>query len=86
MGSAHQGGVRLPDPVATIASGTTTQRPHAAVQVCIEEGVPLFCAGLGNPGFMVDAAREAGMRVLGIAGDARNAGRIAASGADLVVA
>lgn len=76
----------LPDAEATMASGTTTERPHAAVQVCIEEGVPLFCAGLGNPGFMVDAAHDAGMLVLGIAGNARNAGRIAASGADLVVA
>jgi NAD(P)H-dependent flavin oxidoreductase YrpB (nitropropane dioxygenase family) len=76
----------LPDPEATLAGGTTTQRPHASVQVCLEEAVPLFCAGLGNPGFMVDAARDAGMRVLGIAGNARNAGRIASSGADLVVA
>ena len=76
----------LPDPVASVSSGTTTQRPHASVQVCIEEGVPLFCAGLGNPGFMVDAARDAGMKVLGIAGNARNAGRIAEAGADLVVA
>jgi NAD(P)H-dependent flavin oxidoreductase YrpB (nitropropane dioxygenase family) len=76
----------LPDPEATMQSGTTTSRPHAAVQVCIEEQVPLFCAGLGNPGFMVPAAREAGVKVLGIAGNARNAGRIAESGADLVVA
>ena len=76
----------LPDPEASMPSGTTTERPHAAVQVCIEEGVPFFCAGLGNPGFMVDAAHDAGMLVLGIAGNARTRGRIAASGADLVVA
>ena len=76
----------LPDPEGVIASATTTQRPHAAVQACIEEGVPLFCAGLGSPGFMVDAAHDAGMKVLGIAGNARNVGRIAESGADLVVA
>ena len=76
----------LPDPEASMASGTTTERPHASVQVCIEEGVPLFCAGLGSPGFMVDAAREAGMKVLGIGGNARNVGRIARDGADLVVA
>ncbi|MBK9179847.1 MAG: nitronate monooxygenase [Acidimicrobiales bacterium] len=76
----------LPDTEATIASGTTTSRPHAAVQACLEEQVPLFCAGLGNPGFMVQAAHEAGTKVLGIAGNARNAGRIAQSGADLVVA
>ncbi len=34
--------------------------------------VPLFCAGLGNPGFMVEAAHAAGMKVLGIAGNAKN--------------
>ncbi len=78
--------LELPDPVASMAAGTTVQRPHASVQVCIEEGVPLFCAGLGSPGFMVDAAHDAGMLVLGIAGNTRNAGRIAASGADFVVA
>jgi nitronate monooxygenase len=76
----------LPDTEAVISGGTTTSRPHAAVEVCIEESVPLFCAGLGNPEFMVATAHAAGMKVLGIAGNARNAGRIAAGGADLVVA
>lgn len=76
----------LPDSEAVISGGTTTSRPHAAVEVCIEESVPLFCAGLGNPGFMVEAAHSVGMKVLGIAGNAKNAGRIARSGADLVVA
>jgi len=76
----------LPDTEAVISGGTTTQRPHAAVELCIEERVPLFCAGLGSPGFMVEAAHAAGMKVLGIAGNARNAGRIARDGADLVVA
>jgi NAD(P)H-dependent flavin oxidoreductase YrpB (nitropropane dioxygenase family) len=76
----------LPDTEASVAGGTTTTRPHAAVAVCIEEQVPLFCAGLGDPGFMVKAAHGVGMKVLGIAGNAKNAGRIARSGADLVVA
>jgi NAD(P)H-dependent flavin oxidoreductase YrpB (nitropropane dioxygenase family) len=69
-----------------ISAGTTTARPHAAIEVCIEEQVPLFCAGLGNPGFMVQTAHRVGMKVLGIAGNAKNAGRIAQGGADLVVA
>jgi nitronate monooxygenase len=76
----------LPDTEAVISGGTTTSRPHAAVEACIEESVPLFCAGLGNPEFMVEAAHAAGTKVLGIAGNARNAGRIARGGADLVVA
>ncbi len=76
----------LPDSEAVISGGTTTARPHAAVEACIEESVPLFCAGLGNPAFMVESAHAVGMKVLGIAGNAKNAGRIAQGGADLVVA
>ncbi len=76
----------LPDSDAEVTTQSTTTSPHASVRVCIEEGVPLFCAGLGNPGFMVEAAHEVGMKVLGIAGNARNSGRIAQAGADLVVA
>jgi len=76
----------LPDVEATIKMGSTVNRPHASVRVCIEEKVPLFCAGLGNPGFMVADAHRAGMKVLGIAGNVKNALRIARSGADLVVA
>ncbi len=76
----------LPDSDAVISGGTTTSRPHAAIATCIEEGVPLFCAGLGNPGFMVESAHAAGMKVLGISGNAKNAGAIAQGGADLVVA
>jgi NAD(P)H-dependent flavin oxidoreductase YrpB (nitropropane dioxygenase family) len=76
----------LPDIDTTVNARSTTTRPHAAVGVCIEERVPLFCSGLGNPGFMVEKAHAVGMKVLGIAGNTRNVGRIAASGADLVVA
>jgi len=76
----------LPDIEASYSTGTTTLRPHAAIKACIEEKVPLFCAGLGNPGFMVEEAHAAGMKVLGISGNTRNAKRIAQGGADLVVA
>jgi NAD(P)H-dependent flavin oxidoreductase YrpB (nitropropane dioxygenase family) len=78
--------MNLPDIDTQYTGGTTTMRPRAAIQVCIEEKVPLFCAGLGNPGFMVEEAHEAGMKVLGISGNTRNAKRIARGGADLVVA
>jgi NAD(P)H-dependent flavin oxidoreductase YrpB (nitropropane dioxygenase family) len=78
--------MNLPDIESTAKSGNTTSRPNASVKVCIEEGVPLFCAGLGNPGFMVEDAHAAGMKVLGISGNTKNAGRIAQGGADLVVA
>lgn len=76
----------LPDIEARVKTGSTTSRPHASIKACIEEGVPLFCAGLGNPGFMVKDAHAVGMKVLGISGNTKNARRIAQGGADLVVA
>jgi nitronate monooxygenase len=78
--------LQLPDIDVMINLGSTTSRPRAAIKVCIEENVPLFCSGLGNPGFMVADAHNAGIKVLGISGNTKNAGRIAQSGADLVVA
>jgi nitronate monooxygenase len=44
----------LPGVEVMVKLNTTTMRPLDAVKVCIEEKVPLFCAGLGNPGFMVN--------------------------------
>jgi nitronate monooxygenase len=76
----------LPDVEIMIRMNTTTMRPQESVQVCIEERVPLFCAGLGNPGFMVAEAHAAGMKVLGITGNTKNARRMAQSGIDLLVA
>ncbi len=76
----------LPDAELTVRLNTTTMRPMEAVQVCIEEKVPLFCAGLGNPGFMVDEAHAGGIKVLGITGNVKNAGRMVESGVDLIVA
>ncbi len=78
--------LQLPDVEIVVKMDTTTMRPQEAVQVCIEERVPLFCAGLGNPGFMVAQAHAVGMKVLGITGNAKNARRMAQSGIDLLVA
>jgi len=76
----------LPDVEIMIRRNTTTMFPKESIQVCIEEKIPLFCAGLGNPGFMVKNAHSAGMKVLGITGNAKNAKRMADSGIDLLVA
>jgi NAD(P)H-dependent flavin oxidoreductase YrpB (nitropropane dioxygenase family) len=76
----------LPDVEVMVRMNSTTMRPQESVKVCIEEKVPLFCAGLGNPGFMVAEAHANGMKVLGITGNAKNARRMAESGIDLLVA
>ena len=78
--------LQLPDVEIMVKMNRTTLRPQEAIQVCIEERVPLFCAGLGNPGFMVAEAHAVGMKVLGITGNAKNARRMAQSGIDLLVA
>jgi len=78
--------MNLPDIDTMVRLDSTTMQPHAAVRTCIEEKVPLFCSGLGNPGFMVPDAHAAGIKVLGICGNTKNARRIAESGADVVVA
>jgi NAD(P)H-dependent flavin oxidoreductase YrpB (nitropropane dioxygenase family) len=76
----------LPDVDIMVKRNTTTMRPKEAVKVCLEEKVPLFCAGLGNPGFMVPEAHARGIKVLAITGNAKNARRMAQSGIDLLVA
>lgn len=76
----------LPDVDIKVRRNTTTMFPKESIRICIEEKVPLFCAGLGNPGFMVPEAHAAGMKVLGITGNAKNAKRMADSGIDLLVA
>lgn len=76
----------LPDVDIMVQMNTTTMRPKESIKVCIEEKVPLFCAGLGNPGFMVEEAHSVGMKVLGITGNSKNAKRMAESNVDLLVA
>lgn len=76
----------LPEVDLIVKADTTPMHPNESIQICIDEKVPLFCAGLGNPGFMVEKAHAAGMKVLGVVGNAKNAGRVAGSGVDFVVA
>jgi len=78
--------LNLPDVDVTLKLNTTTMRPKESIDVCLEEKIPLFCAGLGNPGFMVEDAHAVGMKVLGITGNTKNGARIANSGVDLLVA
>ncbi|MBM3957923.1 MAG: nitronate monooxygenase, partial [Gemmatimonadetes bacterium] len=78
--------MNLPDVEIIVKTDTTTMRPQEAVAVCIEEKIPLFCAGLGNPGWMVEDAHANGVKVLAITGNVKNARRMVESGIDLLVA
>ncbi len=76
----------LPEVEIMVKMDSTTMAPGEAVKICVEERIPLFCAGLGDPGFMVEEAHAAGIKVLAITGNTKNARRMAASGIDLLVA
>jgi NAD(P)H-dependent flavin oxidoreductase YrpB (nitropropane dioxygenase family) len=56
------------------------------VEVIIEERVPVFAAGLGDPAWVVPLAHEVGAKVIGLSGSPRHAERQVAAGVDIVVA
>jgi nitronate monooxygenase len=76
----------LPDAEVMQKTRVTTVLPNEAIKICLEEKVPLFCAGLGNPGFMINDAHAVGTKVLAITGNTKNARRMSQSGIDLLVA
>lgn len=58
----------------------------AQMQVIIEERVPVYAAGLGNPGPWMRELRANGTRVMGVVGAVRHAVQLASAGLDLIVA
>lgn len=56
------------------------------VQAILEAGVAYFASALGNPGWMVDDAHEAGTRVLALVGTVRQAVACEQAGVDVIVA
>ncbi len=56
------------------------------MEVVIEEKVPVFASGLGSPAAWMDRLKANGTKVICLVGNVKNAKRVAASGADIVVA
>src|SRR5579885_1115895 len=56
------------------------------VQVVLDERVPVFASGLGNPAPYVPRCRELGIKVIALVGNVKNAWRVADAGVDVVVA
>lgn len=56
------------------------------IEVILEQRVPVYAAGLGDPGFMVNEAHARGMKVISVVGHTRAARRVARSGVDIIVA
>lgn len=58
----------------------------AQMQVVIEERVPVYAAGLGNPGPWMRELRANGTKVMGVVGAVRHAVQLASAGVDMIVA
>ena len=56
------------------------------VDVALEERVPVFAAGLGDPAWVVPLAQQTGMKVMGLIGNVRNAQRQVQAGVDYIIA
>ena len=59
---------------------------RAQMEVIIEERVPVYAAGLGNPGPWMDELKANDTKVIAVVGAVRHAVQVASSGIDVVVA
>lgn len=64
----------------------STDGIRAQVEVVLEERVPVFVAGLGDPSWVIRDERARDMKVLGLAGSVRNAVRQKEAGVHAVIA
>lgn len=64
----------------------TLELARAQVDVCLEARVPVIACGLGTPEWLVREAHAAGILVMSVVGNVRQARRVAALGVDVVVA
>lgn len=59
---------------------------EAQMEVVIEERVPVYAAGLGNPGPWVERLHAVGTRVLSVVGAVKHVRQVLEAGVDLIVA
>lgn len=84
-------GVEWQEMPAQAATATPPRRAGAGMsdaqmEVVIEEKIPVFASGLGNPAQWVPRLKANGTKVLSLVGNVKNAKRVADAGADVVVA
>ncbi|MCG3186781.1 MAG: putative monooxygenase [Rhodocyclaceae bacterium] len=56
------------------------------LEVVVDEKVPIFAAGLGDPSILIPRGHAQGMKIFGLSGSVRNAVRQKKSGVDAVIA
>jgi NAD(P)H-dependent flavin oxidoreductase YrpB (nitropropane dioxygenase family) len=62
------------------------ERARAQVDLVLEERIPVLAFGLGSPNFILDAAHQRGIKVLGLVGKPRQASREIEAGVDAIIA
>ncbi|MPZ23040.1 MAG: nitronate monooxygenase [Dehalococcoidia bacterium] len=76
----------LPDAKMADSEVISPAQITAQIDVVLEENVPVFVAGLGDPAQVAEEAHRRGIIVMGLAGSVRNAARQKAAGVDVVIA
>jgi NAD(P)H-dependent flavin oxidoreductase YrpB (nitropropane dioxygenase family) len=66
--------------------GLNQEMARAQLDVVLEERVPVFTSGLGNPAFILEAAHSRGIKVFGLIGKTRQAAREIEEGVDAIIA
>ncbi len=56
------------------------------LEIFMEEQIPIFASGMGSPAFVLDEMHDAGVKVWGLIGLARQAQRELEAGLDLIIA
>ncbi len=75
-----------PPPWQPSVGADLLQRARDHIDVTLEERVPIFASGLGNPAVILDRAHAAGTKVWGLIGMTRQARREFEAGVDLIIA
>ncbi len=75
-----------PEPSKTPRQSLSAGMSDGQMEIVIEEKVPVFASGLGNPAPWVDRLKANGTKILSLVGNVKNAKRVADAGADIVVA
>ncbi len=70
----------------TMRGGFTNDLFEGQMRVVVEEKVPVYAAGLGDPGPWIEALHANGTKVMAVVGAVRHARKVAASGVDVIVA
>lgn len=76
---AREGGARRLQPLSK-------EFFEAQMEVVVEERVPVYAAGLGDPGPWIDRLHKNGSVVMAVVGAVRHARKVAGSGVDIIVA